>query len=303
MPLHSLIPSTDGGGRPKYTVMGDFNKMMYFCPDIRFNSKDKGSKDKFIEKTEEQLSTELRNHLNGLSAMAFSWHDKKLISDYWLVVTPLVCDGIQSNMPEFIQPEPRNNYIVTPFYTSDVDLVDLIFKKVPGGFGTAEQRSDPRRRRGTDAEIGVYLACEINEEGDFFEDLKSIDKNSKEYKEKFGPALLRAELELGEAAADCIKDKVRAFIQYGTDSYGIRFVEQYFGYKVSKKTNSYSLGEGYVRNRFAKVNLDKNEKHAVFHDLFGSAGYQFADYALSKEDLKEKLAAFEEKPWIELDEK
>jgi hypothetical protein len=302
MPLHSLISSTDTG-RPNYAVVGDFDKMMYFCPDIRFNSIEKGSKDKFIEKTDDELSAELRTHLKGLSAMAYTWLDNKLITDYWLVITPLVCDDIQAKMPEFIQPLKNNNYIVTPFYTSDIDLVDVILKKIPSGFGTVEQRSDPRRRRGSNAEISVYLACEINEDSDFFEELKSLDKNSDEYKKEFGKNLLRLELDMGEAAADYIEDKVRTFIQYGSDTYGIRFVEQYFSNKVSKKTNGYSLGEGYVRNRFAKVNLDKNEKYAVFHDLFGSTGFQFADYALSKEDLRKKLAEFEDKPWIKIDEK
>jgi hypothetical protein len=292
MPLHSLISTTDGG-RPNYSVVGDFNRMIYFCPDIRFNYKDKAIKDKFIEKSEVELSQELRAHLKGLSDLAFTWLEKKIISDYWLVITPDACDSIQKN----------NNYIVTPFYTDDIDMVDHIFQKIPGVFGSVELHPDPRRRRGTEACLSVYMACEINEDSDYFEDLKIYEKGSDEYNKKFPPALLSAQLDLGCAASEYIKQQVRAFFQYGTDRFGIRFVEQYFNHKATKKTNGFLLGDGYVRNRMAKVNLDKNEKHAAFHDLFASAGYQFADYALSKEDLKEKLTFFEENSWVKFEEK
>jgi hypothetical protein len=301
MPLHSLVRTTEGG-RPDYSVVGDFNKMMYFCPDIRFNYKDKTIKDKYVEKTQEELSQELRLHLKGLSDLAFTWLDKKIISDYWLVITPEACDYIQQHFPEFNQPQKNNNYIVTPFYTDDIDLVDSLFKKIPGVFGSVELHSDPRRRRGTEACISVYMACEINEDSEYFEDLNIYEKGSEEYNRNFAPALLSTQLDLGGTASEYIKQQVRTFLQYGTDRFGTRFVEQYFNHKATKKTNGFLLGEGYVRNRMAKVNLDKNEKYAAFHDLFASAGYQFADYALSKEDLREKLTAFEANSWVKFED-
>jgi hypothetical protein len=301
MPLHSLLSVSDAG-RPDYQVVGDFRNMMYFCPDIRFNTKDPKNKGAFIDKSPDELSKELRKHLKGLSDLAYTWLEEKLIADYWLVLTPLVCDRIQANIPEFKQPKKDNNYIVTAFYTDDIDLVDLIFRKTPGGFGTVEQHPDPNRRPGTEAELSVYLACEINEDSDCFEELKKIDKDSSEYKKEFQIALLELELDLGTAATNYIKEEVRTFLQYGTDRFGLRFVEQYFNHKASKKTNGYPMGEGYIRNRMSKVNLDKNEKYVAFQDLFGSRGYQFAEYALSKEDLKTKLVEFENQPWAKLEE-
>lgn len=296
MPLHSLIKSTSSG-RPDYKVIGDFEKLMFFCPDIRGDYKDKASKE-LKEKTQEELSVELRKNLKGLSELAFTWLENKLISDYWLVITPELCDQIQANFPTCQQPNKNGNYIVTPFYTDDIDLVDALCQKIPSAFGTVNTHPDPRRRRGTDANLSIYLACEVNEESEYFDELKNLEKSSEEYKRKFGPALLAAELDLGSAVADHLSGEIRTFLQYGEDDYGPKFVEQYFNSKASKKINGYALGEGYVRNRFAKVNLDKNGKYAAFHDLFASTGYQFADYALSKEDLKKKLTEFEDNPWV-----
>ena len=298
MPLHSLT-KTSSSTRPEYKVKGDFQNLMFFCPDIRKDFKDKSSKE-IIEKSPEELSEELKDNLKGLSALAFTWMENKLISDYWLVLTPKICDLIQDYFPEFTQPQKNNNYIVTPFYTDDINFVDILCRKIPGVFGTVDSHPDPRRRRGTDAILSMYLVCEINEESEYFDELKEFDKNSDEYKRKLGPALLTAELDLGCAATDHLKREIRTFMQYGTDSFGVRFVEQYFHGKVSKKSNGYALGEGYIRNRIAKVNLDKNEKYAAFHDLFSSTGFEFAEYALSKEDLKTKLAEFEENPWAQL---
>lgn len=299
MPLHTLTAAADGG-RPTYEIKGDFEKLMFFCPDIRSNQKDKSNKDEFIDKSPEELSTELRKYLKSLSDLGFTWLENKLISDYWLVITPLACDNIQRFMPEFKQPLKKNNYIVTAFYNDDVDLVDMIFQKVPGVFGTMEQHSDPKRRLATEAQLSVYMACEINDESEYFEEIANLDKGSDDYKSKFGLSLLSAELDLGCAASEYIKDPIRTFLQYGTDQFGVRFVEQYFNHKASKKVNGYSFGDGYIKNRMAKVNLDKNEKYAAFHDLFGSTGTQFAEYALSKEDLRQKLIEFEDNPWIKL---
>ncbi len=299
MSLHRLYPSADGV-LPVYKVAGDFQGMMYFCPDIRFNFSDKKNKGQFLNKSDDELSNELSAHLSGLSTLAYSWLEDKFIKDYWLVITPLLCDRIKNFDKNARLPSKDNNYIVTPFYTDDIEFVKNLYKTIPHSYGSSEAHPDPKRRKGTYAEIGFYLACEVNPEGcEEAIALTSLSVDTKEYRDKLNLILLRLELELGEQATHHIKQQVRVFMQYGSDKLGVRFVEQYFNYKASKKTNGYSLGDGYVRNRMAKVNLDKNEKYAAFPDLFASSGYQFSDYALSKEDLRSLSAAFESDPWIQ----
>ena len=299
MSLHSLTSGVEGGS-PTFKVTGDFQSMMYFCPDIRFNFVDKKNKSQFINKSEQELADELSAHLKGLSTLAYSWLEDKFIKDYWLIITPLLCDRIREFDKDVKPPFKANNYIVTPFYTDDADLVMKLHKSIPYSFGTSEEHPNPNRRKGTYAEISFYLACEVNPEGrEEANELSSLSFGSKEYRDKLNLILLTLELELGEQATHHIKQQVRTFMQYGSDKFGIRFVEQYFNHKASKKINGYSLGEGYVRNRIAKVNLDKNGKYVVFPDLFASSGYQFSEYAKSKEDLRSESAAFEKHPWIQ----
>jgi hypothetical protein len=285
---------------PGYKVAGDFQGMMYFCPDIRFNFLDKKNKGQFLNKSDDELLNELSAHLSGLSTLAYSWLEDKLIKDYWLVITPLLCDQIKNFDKNAKLPTKDNNYIVTPFYTDNIEFVKNLYKTIPHSYGSLEEHPDPRRRKGTYAEIGFYLACEVNpEDYDEANELNLLPVDTKEYRDKLNLILLRLELELGEQATKHIKYQVRVFMQYGSDKLGIRFVEQYFNHKVPKKTNGYSLGEGYIRNRMGKVNLNKNEKYVVFPDLFASSGYQFSEYALSKGDLRNLSTAFESDPWIQ----
>jgi hypothetical protein len=294
MPLHTLVTVAETGS-PTYKVTGDFDRMIYFCPDIRYDEKNKDD-GSYIDKTEQQLATELKSHLSALSGLAYTWLEKKFISDYWLVITPQVCDSLR----EVSKPQKRDNYIVTPFYTDDIDLVEKIFQSNKyAAYGTSEKNPDSRRRRGSDAELSVYVACEINDQID---DLKNIEQqtlDSNDRKKKLGAALLGISLDLGSVAAEQIGLPTRTFIQYGTDVFGTRFVEQYFNIR-SKKTKGYPLGEGYIKNLMAQTNLSKNAKYSAFPDLFGSSGYQFSSYGLSKEELREKLLAFEENPWVTL---
>lgn len=298
MPLHSLIPNEDGL-RPDYKMLGDFQAIMYFCPDIRKDYKDKSFGNACVEKTEQELISELDNCISRLSTLSYTWLNNNKIIDYWLVITPLLCDRIQEFDKNIVLPRRRNNYIVTPFYLHEIDFIKALYKAIPNAYGTVDEHPDIRRRRGTEAEIGFYVACQVNPESHIdFSEIEFLERDSDEFRKKLDIIILKIELELGTEATYSLNDQIRTFMQYGNDRFGLRFVEQYFNLKASKKVNGYPLGEGYIRNRMAKVNLSKNEKYAVFHDLFASRGYQFADYALSKEDLKSELASFERQPWV-----
>jgi hypothetical protein len=293
MALHKLV-SDGAGGRPTYVGHGDFEKLIFFCPDIRYDYLKKGTKDEYVSKTPDELETELKHSLISLSIASFNWAKRKIIKDYWLVVTPTICD----HLSEHKAPLQNNNYVVTPFYTDDIELVKNMYKESDRGYGTVELNRDRRRRRGSNAEIGFYLVCEIDEESDFFKDAHSIDKSTPEYLKKINQLLLTMSLNLGSDLTDFMGTPMRSFIQYGKNKEGIQFVEQYFDSKVSKKTKGWSLGEGYLRNLLAQVNLDKNYKYVAFEDLFASAGNDFCEYALPKEELKELSTSFEDSSWL-----
>jgi len=293
MSLKKVIKD-ENGGRAKYVSHGDFEKLIFFCPDIRYDYLKKGTKDEFISKTPEELENELKNFLISLSIASYNWSEKNIIKDYWLVVTPEICD----RLPKYDAPLKNKNYIVTPFYTDDIQLVTNIYKESNSGFGTQELNPDRRRRKGSNAVIGFYLVCELNEESSFFEEAHALDKESPEYHKKIDQLMLALSLKLGSDLTNFMTQPIRSFIKYGENAEGIQFVEQYFDSKASKKIKGYSLGEGYLRNLIAKVNLDKNTKYIAFEDLFASTGSDFCMYALPKEELKELSKIFEDNSWL-----
>jgi hypothetical protein len=295
MALHKLVTNEDGG-RPSYVEDGDFTKMIYFCPDIRYNYLKKGTKDQYVEKTNEELERELKHYLISLSIASFNWVERKVISDYWLVVTPQVCD----HLTQYNAPSKDNNYIVTPFYTDDIELVRLLYTEndFGYGYGSVEVSPDKRKRKGSNAVIGFYLACEINDESENFKDAQAFEKGTPEYTKKVNELLLTMSLNLGSDLTDFMGMPIRAFIQYGKNKSGIQFVEQNFDSKASKKTKGWSLGEGYLRNLLGKVNEDKNYKYVAFEDLFESTGNDFCDYALSKDEMRSISKSFEDNSWL-----
>ena len=296
MALHKLVSSADGG-RPDYVAHGDFTNMIYFCPDIRYDYLKKGTKDEYIERTDEELDQLLKEYLISLSIAANNWLDMEVISDYWLVVTPEICDKLKN---EVNAPLKQDNFIVTPYYSDDFELVRQLYKDTDyyhTRYGTSILREDKRKRRGSDAVIGFYLACEIKLDSKYFEVLKSLDADSAEYKKAYQDNFLAHCLDMGSSVTKFMDMPIRSFIQYQKNKYGIQFVEQYFDSKVSKKTSNFPLGEGFIRNMLNDVNKDKNYKYVAFEDLFESTGVDFCNYALSKEDLREISKAFEENSW------
>jgi len=294
--LHKLASSADGG-RPDYVAHGDFTNMIYFCPDIRYDYLKKGTKDEYIERTDEELDQLLKEYLISLSVAANTWLDMKVISDYWLVVTPEICDKLNKDVTP---PLKQENFIVTPYYSDDIELVRQLIRGADYshiGYGTSILREDKRKRRASDAVIGFYLACEINLDSKYFEVLKTLDTESKEYQKAYQDNLLAHCLRMGTCVTKYMDMPMRSFIQYQKNKYGIQFVEQYFDSRVSKKTSNFPLGEGYIRNMLNDVNKDKNYKYVAFEDLFESTGVDFCNYALSKEDLRKFSKTFEENSW------
>ena len=293
MALHKLVMNEELG-RPQYVAHGDFEKLMFFCPDIRYDFLKKGTKDQFVSKSTEELETELKHNLISLSIASFAWEKRNLIKDYWLVVTPEICDSL----PKHNAPLEQNNFVVTPFYTDDIELVKNIFKESDKGYGTVQLNSDRQKRKASNATIGFYLACEINEESEVFKDAHSIDKDAPEYLKKINQIFLGLALTLGSDLTEFMGTPMRSFIPYGKNKEGIQFVEQYFDSNVSKKTKGWTLSEGYLKNLLAKVNLDKNHKYVAFNDLFASTGVDFCQYALPKEELRELSTSFEDNSWL-----
>jgi len=72
MSLKKVIKD-ENGGRAKYVSHGDFEKLIFFCPDIRYDYLKKGTKDEFISKTPEELENELKNYLISLSIASFEF--------------------------------------------------------------------------------------------------------------------------------------------------------------------------------------------------------------------------------------
>jgi len=295
MALHKLADDPDGG-RPDYVAHGDFTNMMYFCPDIRYNYLNKGVKDEYIERTDEELDTLLKEYLISLSIVANNWVDMEVVKDYWLVITPVICDNLTGTK----SPLERDNFIVTPYYSDDIELVRRLYKDndfYQNGFGTSILREDRRKRRGSEAVIGFYLACEVKLDSEYFEALKSLDENSVEYQKAYQDNFLVHCLDMGSSVTKFMDMPIRSFIQYRKNKYGLQFVEQYFDSKIAKKTSRWPLGEGYIRNMLNDVNKDKNYKYVAFEDLFASTGVDFCTYALSKEDLRDFSKSFEENSW------
>jgi hypothetical protein len=297
MPFHTLKPFKPGQGtHPGYHVVGNFQNMLYLAPDIRGDKLKVGSKNAYESKTDEEVTAEFRCQLEGLYELTGVLMDDAIIKDYWLVITPAVCD----HAPEpFKAPLKSNNFLVTPMNIEELDLIEKLI--VPSGMacGEAQPRPDPRRRLANQAELGVYVAVEINDQHASFNE----SAGQKPGDEGYDRALLTLSLSVGDAASRYMEAPVRMFLQNGKTADGPRFVEQHMDATAKTKTHGFKLGEGYIRGLMRGLDASKIHKHIVFSDMFASSGVKFTDFGLSKEELESFKSEFKTKPWIPIEYK
>ncbi|MEI8282915.1 MAG: hypothetical protein WCG75_10955, partial [Armatimonadota bacterium] len=108
-------------------------RLMYLAPDIR-------------DLSQAKATPKFRQWLLGAYEIVQPLLDDGLISDYWLVFTPEVCDSKKLD-GEFDRPLPRGNYLVTPFNLEELDLLEKVLK--PSGKGVG---------KGDNTSFGVYVA-------------------------------------------------------------------------------------------------------------------------------------------------
>lgn len=295
MPYATLKTFQDEHGlkRHDYVVEGTFQPMVYFCPDI---FRDRTVDENIVEKPDEELAKEYRDQLTRLYKAVGPLIDDEYIADYWMVLTPRVCDA---SALTYQRPEEQNNFIVTPFNIEEIDLVEKVIIPSKEAGGTVWLSEDRRKRLATNSRIDTYVAVQLNDEHPDFSEWKEAGRGTKEY----STSLLRQSLTVCEFTLDFFETPLRTFLSYGTrEKYGNReaiVVEQYFD-KDAKKTKGYRLGEGYLRGIFKDQDKAKLSKYTAFQDFFGSRGNEFCDYGLSLEELVEQKQRFKANPWVEI---
>jgi hypothetical protein len=225
--------------------------------------------------------------------------DDEYIKDYWMVLTPRVCDSGQ--LPHK-RPRKEGNYIVTPFNIEELDLIEQVI--VPSGQagGSIVVNEDKRKRLATNSNLDVYIAVLLNSEHPDYVRWKESDNQQK----ALNSALLALGLSVGDYVVGYMEGPLRTFLAYGDRQKQGRtepvFVEQYFE-GAAKKTKGYSLGEGYIRGVLRDIDRSKLGKYMAFVDMFESRGTDFCTYGLSHQELDEFKQEFREAPWVHIEYK
>lgn len=277
-----------------YVVEGSFDDLLYLCPDV---FRDKLNDGEIEEKSEDELAKEYRDQLYQIWKAVGPLLDDGYISDYWLVLTPSVCD---SGLLPFTQPQKQNNFIVTRFNYEEIELVEKVI--VPSGTagGTVWLSSDKRKRLASNSTLDVYVVVKVNPEHTDFQNWRDAGKDSKEYRK----AIFDLCLTVASDVASYFESPLRCFMPFGTrEKFGVKepvFVEQYFD-ENAKKTKGWPLGEGYVRGVLRELDRTKLRKYVAFVDLFASTGVQFCEYGLSFEELQQFHQLFKASPWVPIE--
>ena len=277
-----------------YVVEGSFDDLLYLCPDV---FRDRTKDGEIIEKTDEEFAKEYRDQIFQIFRAVGPLLDDGYISDYWLVLTPSVCD---SGLLQFARPEKQNNFIVTRFNYEEIELVEKVI--VPSGTagGTVWLSDDKRKRLATNSRLDVYVVVKLNPEHPDFNKWKVAGKDSKDFR----TTIFNLSLVVASDVVSYFESPLRCFMAYGTrEKFGVKepvFVEQYFDIRA-KKTKGFPLGEGYVRGVFRELDRAKLGKYVAFVDLFASTGVQFCEYGLSFEELQELQKSFAANPWVSIE--
>lgn len=242
MPYLSLksMLGEDGLERLVYGVEGDFSELLYLCPDV---FSDVVENNKVYPKEQKDIANDYRDQLGRLYRAVGSLKERAYIKDYWLVVTPNVCD---SGLLAFDRPLERNNFIVTPFNFEDIDLAVMVVMLSGMAAGTHEVSNIPSKRLATNSRLDVYVAVQLNSECSIFPSCNGEVRDAEEYVNR----LFSLSLTVGQDAASYSEVPLRVFLQYGTNEvFGKSqpvYVEQYFDRNASE-TNGFHLGPGYIR--------------------------------------------------------
>jgi hypothetical protein len=291
-----LFKDENGIDQYGYFVNGDFKKLMYLCVDVFYDKNEGG---RVINKSDAEIAAEYRNQLESFYNAVGPLLDDEYIKDYWLVLTPLVCD---SGRLSYAQPKESDNYIVTPFNLEEIDLVEKVI--VPSGRagGSVVVSADKRKRLATNSRLEAYVAVLLNDEHPDYVGWKESDNQEEEH----NSSVLGLGLWVGDYVLEYMDVPLRTFLFYGNRKKQGRtepvFVEQYFEKSV-KKTNEYSLGEGYVRGMLRDIDQSKLRKYMAFMDMFESRGADFCTYGLSHQELDALAAEFRKSPWVSIEYK
>lgn len=257
----------------KYERAPGFEKMFYIAPDVRYKEVD----------SDEELAAKFRKFLEAMWNFCGAYLDANWLTDYALVLTPLVCDS------KFVegQPKEKGNYIVTGFNYEEIDLVEKVIVKSQKSTGDDERPT-----------LGFYVALEVSPDNPWLEDVADQPTDSADY----NMAVFQAQMAMAQAIADEYYDeKIRVFA-YSDD---VGYFEQYFDRNVKTKTQKLHLGDGWFKCRLKAGDQypSKCAKYVVAMDLFESTGSDFAQYGLGKDDLKAGRESFNEEPWVTIEYK
>lgn len=293
MSLKSML-GEDGLKRLFYGVEGNFSDLLYLCPDV---FSDRVENNKVALKEQKDVANDYRDQLGGLFQAVGSLKERAYIKDYWLVVTPNVCD---SGLLAFDRPLKRNNFIVTSFNCEDIDLAVMIVMLSGMAAGTHKVSNVPSKRLATNSRLDVYVAVQLNSDCSIFPGCNGEVGNAGEY----ANPVFSLSLTVGQDAASYSDVPLRAFLQYGTNEvFGKSqpvYVEQYFDRNASE-TNGFNLGPGYIRGVLRELNRYHLQKYIAFNDLFASTGVEFCSYGLSLDELIEFESSFSKDPWAAME--
>lgn len=243
----------------KYEEADGFSRLIFVTPDIR--------QSEYI--SDEELSERYHQFFDGVKKLGET--ARKTIADYALVITPLICDS------RFIEakPEKKDNYIVTDLDDQAKHLIDDVVIKSQMSLGDDER-----------ARFGFYFAIEVSEEFSRIKELEHADPASEEYQVAVYNGGINV---VGVLAEDYIDQPVRSFIPHPS----VGYFEQYWDRGVKKLIDGWPLGKGYLTSPTAS----KQKKHIVAMNLFSSTGSEFAQYALSKDEMVALREQYMTSPW------
>lgn len=244
----------------KYEKAPGFDRLLFITPDVRHGEC----------ANEAELKQKYQQFFDGVRQ--FCETDRKWVSESALVITPLICDS------RFVegQPEKKENYIVS--YLDDVgkQLIEDVIVKSKKSLGDEDR-----------AQFGFYFMIEVSPEFPLIQKLGDADPNSEEYQGAVHDGHMNIAAVLAE---DLIDQKLRSFLAYPS----VGYVEQYWDRHVKDLTDGWPLAEGYQNSSTP----EKRKRYIVANDMFLSTGYQFAQYALSKDETVALRAEYFKSPWV-----
>ena len=299
----------DGVSKAVNLTEGTFQGMAYFCIDIFKDIKNKDGS--FTEKSKEELEIELRIQLSNFWGIAGSLIDPSfdlidpptsgLIKDYWLVITPDVCD---TPYVEINRPKDKDNFVVTPFYDSDIETtVKFVLDSNCFGFAShAEKPIDKSKQKATESRVSIYVAVQLNDEHEeYVNKWREFGRDSAEY----ANVMSWMSVVVGDYITRKLNSKVRSFIQWGRrKEYGLYqpiFMELYFNCHLppSKKYKGYAIADGIIGRKLKGQKYQLYEKYEEWVDLFASPGVEFCRHGLSLEELNEQKDKYESDSWLD----